>query len=185
MATKLTGSKTACVIGGTCFVASLLIKQLLERGYAVRTTVRDPDNLKKISHLTALQSLGDLKIFKGDLTDEGCFDEPVSGCDFVFQLATPVNFASQDPENDMIKPAIQGTLNVLKSCVKANTVKRVILTSSAAAVSINQLPGTGLKQPLLLKECEPFSTGQEAFFVEVMVWIKLSGLDPIFWDAKT
>ncbi|CAM8887581.1 unnamed protein product [Rhodiola kirilowii] len=137
-------SKTACVIGGNGFVASLLIKQLLEKGYAVKTTVRDPDNLKKITHLTALQTLGDLKIFKGDLTDEGCFDEPIAGCDFVFQLATPVNFASQDPENDMIKPAIQGTLNVLKACVKAKTVKRVILTSSAATVSINQLPGTGL-----------------------------------------
>lgn len=44
----------------------------------------------------------------------------------------------------MIKPAIQGVLNVLKACSKSKTVKRVILTSSAAAVSINNLPGTGL-----------------------------------------
>ena len=44
----------------------------------------------------------------------------------------------------MIKPAIQGVLNVLKACAKAKTVKRVVLTSSAAAVSINSLNGTGL-----------------------------------------
>ncbi|RXH99329.1 hypothetical protein DVH24_011654 [Malus domestica] len=136
--------KTACVVGGTGFVASLLVKLLLQKGYAVRTTVRDPDNHKKVSHLTALQELGELEILAGDLTDEGSFDAPIAGCDLVFHVATPVNFASEDPENDMIKPAIQGVLNVLKSCVKAKTVKRVVLTSSAATVSINTLEGTGL-----------------------------------------
>ncbi|KAK2991738.1 hypothetical protein RJ640_002758 [Escallonia rubra] len=57
--------------------------------------------------------------------------------DLVFHVATPVNFASEDPENDMIKPAIQGVVNVLKACAKAGTVK-------PAVVSINQLNGTGL-----------------------------------------
>ncbi|XP_004504947.1 anthocyanidin reductase ((2S)-flavan-3-ol-forming) isoform X1 [Cicer arietinum] len=138
------GKKKACVIGGTGFVASLLIKQLLEKGYAVNTTVRDPDNLKKTSHLVALQSLGELNIFKAELTVEEDFDAPIVGCELVFQLATPVNFASQDPENDMIKPAIKGVLNVLKACAKAKEVKRVILTSSAAAVTVNELKETGL-----------------------------------------
>ncbi|CAH2056823.1 unnamed protein product [Thlaspi arvense] len=141
------GKKTACVIGGTGFVAATLVKLLLERGYAVNTTVRDPDNRKKISHLLSLQSLGNLKIFRANLTDEQSFDAPIAGCDFVFHVATPVNFASQDPENDMIKPAIQGVVNVLKACAKAGTVKRVIVTSSAAAVTINQLEGTGLGYP--------------------------------------
>ncbi|TKY59382.1 Anthocyanidin reductase [Spatholobus suberectus] len=136
--------KKACVIGGSGFMASCLIKQLLEKGYAVNTTVRDPDNTKKISHLLALQSLGELKIFGADLTGAKDFDAPIAGCELVFQLATPVNFASEDPENDMIKPAISGVLNVLKACARAKGVKRVILTSSAAAVTINQLQGTGL-----------------------------------------
>ena len=47
-------------------------------------------------------------------------------------------------QNDMIKPATQGVVNVLKACAKARTTKRVILTSSAAAVSVNKLTGTGL-----------------------------------------
>ncbi|KAL3742056.1 hypothetical protein ACJRO7_017522 [Eucalyptus globulus] len=144
MATEIVGNKKACVIGGTGFVASLLVKLLLEKGYAVNTTVRDPDNQKKVCHLHELQNLGDLKIFRADLTEESSFDAPIAGCDLVFHLATPVNFASKDPENDMIKPAIQGVLNVLKACGKAKTVKRVVMTSSAAAVSINNLQETGL-----------------------------------------
>nr|QWT94745.1 anthocyanidin reductase [Zanthoxylum bungeanum] len=144
MASQFTQKKTACVVGGTGFVASLLIKLLLQKGYAVNTTVRDPENQKMISHLTALQELGELKIFGANLTDEGSFDAPVSGSEIVFHVATPVNFASENPEDDMIKPAIKGVVNVLKACTKAKTVKRVILTSSAAAVSINAHNETGL-----------------------------------------
>nr|UPA71865.1 ANR [Paeonia delavayi] len=143
MATQATGKRTACVIGGTGFVASRLVKLLLEKGYAVNTTVRNPGNQKTISHLLVLQSC-DLKIFQADLTHKGSFEAAVTGCELVFHVATPVNFASEDPENDMIKPAIQGTLNVLKACVKAKTVKRVVLTPSAAAVTINGLNGTNL-----------------------------------------
>ncbi|XP_049396452.1 anthocyanidin reductase ((2S)-flavan-3-ol-forming) [Solanum stenotomum] len=138
------GLKSACVIGGTGFMASLLVKLLLEKGYTVNTTVRDPGNHKKISHLLALHELGKLRIFQADLTDETSFDIPINGCDIVFHVATPINFASQDAENDMINPAIQGVVNVLKACVKSKTVKSVVLTSSAAAVTISQLSGTGI-----------------------------------------
>ncbi|XP_058072931.1 anthocyanidin reductase ((2S)-flavan-3-ol-forming)-like [Magnolia sinica] len=135
--------KKACVTGGTGYVGSILVKRLLERGYAVNATVRDPENSKKVSHLLDLQVLGDLKLFKADLKEEGSFDDAVNGCDIVFHVATPLHFESTDPENDMIKPAIKGTLNVLKSCAKAKTVKRVVCTSSASAVSLNQLTGMG------------------------------------------
>ncbi|KAF8391457.1 hypothetical protein HHK36_023762 [Tetracentron sinense] len=150
MESKTIGKKVACVTGGTGYMASQLVKCLLQKGYSVNTTARDPDNQKKIPHLVELQNSGDLKIFKADLTDEGSFDAAIAGCDLVFHVATPVHFESKDPENDMIKPAVQGTLSVLKSCVKAGTVKRVVLTSSAAAVSINKLNGTGL---VMNEEC--------------------------------
>ncbi|KAL5972839.1 hypothetical protein ACLOJK_039645 [Asimina triloba] len=142
MSMEATVKKTACVTGAAGYMASWLVKLLLEKGYAVNATVRDPGNKSKVSHLLALQKSGDLKLCRADLTEEGSFDDAVNGCDFVFHVATPVHFESKDPENDMIKPAIRGTLNVLKSCHKAK-VKRVILTSSAAAVSINKLNGTG------------------------------------------
>ncbi|CAN1222173.1 Anthocyanidin reductase ((2S)-flavan-3-ol-forming) [Linum grandiflorum] len=149
----LPAKKTACVIGGTGFVASRLVKLLLENGYSVRTTVRNPvlkiyqlyaDNQRRISHLIPLKELGELEIFAADLTDEESFIAPVAGSNLVFLVATPVNFSSQDPENDMIKPAIQGVENVLKACAKAKTVKRVVLTSSAAALTINNVKETGL-----------------------------------------
>ncbi|KAJ8466689.1 hypothetical protein OPV22_029241 [Ensete ventricosum] len=136
--------KTACVTGGNGFIASTVIKQLLEKGYAVNVTVRDPENVSKVGHLKQLRSLGRLTIFRADLSEEGSFDAAMSGCHYVFLVAAPVNMAAEDAENELIKPAIQGTLNLLRSCVKAKTVKRVVLTSSAASVSINKLKGTGL-----------------------------------------
>ncbi|XP_058089151.1 anthocyanidin reductase-like [Magnolia sinica] len=143
MATAKMERKRACVTGATGYVGSMLVKSLLEKGYADNATGRDPANSKKVSHLLDLQVLGDLKLFKADLMEEGSFDDAINGCDFVFHVATPMILDSKDPENDMIKPAINGTLDVLKSCVKTKTVKRVVYTSSVAAVARKKLTRIG------------------------------------------
>jgi len=75
-----------------------------------------------------------LTLWKADLVDEGSFDAAIDGCVGVFHVATPMHLQSHDPENEVIKPAVNGTLNVLGSCGKTKSVKRVVFTSSSGAL---------------------------------------------------
>ncbi|CAO2043860.1 unnamed protein product [Urochloa humidicola] len=137
------GVKTACVTGGNGYIASALVKMLLQKGYAVKATVRNPDDTQKNAHLMELQTLGPLEILRADLDDEGSFDGAVAGCDYAFLVAAPVNLTSDNPEKDQIEPSVRGTLNVMRSCARAGTVKRVVLTSAASSICIRPLEGDG------------------------------------------
>ncbi|KAF5773224.1 putative cinnamyl-alcohol dehydrogenase [Helianthus annuus] len=135
--------KTVCVTGASGFVASNLVKLLLEQGYSVKASVRSPsrsasscrsvldsicvDNPAKTEHLLKLDGAKErLHLFKADLLEEGSFDAAVNGCDGVFHTASPFLTAVSDPQTELIEPALKGTLNVLGSCSKASSVKRVV-----------------------------------------------------------
>ncbi|XP_010511583.1 PREDICTED: cinnamoyl-CoA reductase 1 [Camelina sativa] len=126
--------KVVCVTGAAGYIASWIVKLLLLRRYTVRATVRNPLDTKKTKHLLQLDGASErLKLFKADLMEEGSFDEAIEGCDGVFHTASPVLFNVTDPQTELIDPAVNGTLNVLKTCAKSSSVKRVILTSSTAS----------------------------------------------------
>ncbi|XP_027329538.1 dihydroflavonol 4-reductase-like [Abrus precatorius] len=132
-------SEIVCVTGAAGFIGSWLVMRLIEHGYTVRATVRDPDNMKKVKHLLELPGAKTrLSLWKADLNEEGSFDEAIKGCTGVFHVATPVDFESKDPENEMIKPTINGVINIMKACLKAKSVRRLIFTSSAGTINVTE-----------------------------------------------
>ncbi|PRQ54797.1 putative cinnamyl-alcohol dehydrogenase [Rosa chinensis] len=134
-------SKVVCVTGASGFIASWLVKLLLQRGYTVKATVRDPNDQKKTEHLLSLDGAKErLHLFKADLLAEASFDPVVDGCEGVFHTASPALLSSTNPQAELIEPALKGTLNVLGSCVKVQSIKRVVITSSMAAVGFNGKP---------------------------------------------
>ncbi|GLT66319.1 hypothetical protein SLA2020_386890 [Shorea laevis] len=136
--------KVVSVTGALGFIASWLVKLLLQRGYVVKATVRDPNDAKKTEHLLALDGAKErLHLFKADLLDEGSFDSVVDGREGVFHTASPVVISSADHHKALlIDSVVNGTLNVLKSCAKVSSIKRVVVTSSVAAVAYNGKPLT-------------------------------------------
>ena len=125
-------------------------------------TVRNPEDKKKNAHLFELKNASThLKLFKGELDTEGAFDEPVKGnlpihlfsrvkisCESkifkgaygVIHVASPYFYVANDPEKEIIQPAIAGVKNITKSIDKNETVKVTILTSSGLAMFMSPKP---------------------------------------------
>jgi nucleoside-diphosphate-sugar epimerase len=130
-------TQTVLVTGATGYLASWAIKQLLEQGQTVHATVRDVNARSKHQHLLdiAENASGTLTLFSADLLTEGSFAEAMVGCDTVIHMASPFVISGiKDPQQQLIKPAEEGTRNVLAQVDKTETVKRVVLTSSVASI---------------------------------------------------
>ncbi|MFJ8105958.1 NAD-dependent epimerase/dehydratase family protein [Streptomyces sp. NPDC096132] len=130
--------RTVLVTGGSGFVAAHLVRQLLERGHQVRTTVRSTANTAKVAPLRALQDEhpGRLDLFEADLLKEGSFDEAMKGCAVVFHVASPFLMPERikDGQRDVVDPALRGTRNVVASVDRTESVERLVFTSTVGAI---------------------------------------------------
>jgi nucleoside-diphosphate-sugar epimerase len=129
-------SKPVLVTGATGYVAGRLVEKLLNEGITVHAAVRSPDNKEKTKYLDAIaaNASGEIKYFKADLLEEGSYDEAAKGCELIFHTASPFTLTIKDPQKDLVDPALKGTRNVLNAATKSGSVKRVIVTSSCAAI---------------------------------------------------
>ncbi|TPX68416.1 hypothetical protein SpCBS45565_g03123 [Spizellomyces sp. 'palustris'] len=128
------GSKIL-VTGITGFIAAHVAEQLLAAGFRVRGTVR---SLAKAEHLKQrFASYGDKIEFTvvEDLEKHGGFDEAVKGVAGIAHVASPFHFNVEDPWKDLINPAVQGTLSILEAAAVTEGIRRVVITSSFAAIA--------------------------------------------------
>ena len=121
------------VTGGSGFIAGHCIRVLLEQGYEVRTTVRSL--AKEPAVREALGAVGEerLTVVAADLTRDEGWAGAVAGCAFVLHVASPVHLGAVADEDEVIRPAREGTLRVLRAARDAG-VRRVVLTSAFHAV---------------------------------------------------
>jgi len=123
------------VTGATGFIGSQVVQVLLDRGHSVRGTVRDPDNADKVAPLIQLPGAeGRLELVAADLMVPEGFAGAFRGCEVVMHVASPYVLDVDDPQRDLVDPALTGTLNVLKAARDAGA-RRVVLTSSLAAIT--------------------------------------------------
>ena len=130
------------VTGGSGFVGVHTILQLLAAGHEVRTTVRHPERNKDVLAMLregGAPSADRLSFFTADLTQDAGWGEATAGCDYVLHVASPLSSSVPRDENELIIPARDGTLRVLRASREAG-VKRVVITSSTAAVAYGHKP---------------------------------------------
>ena len=127
--------ETVLVTGGTGFIGLHCLQQLLDKGYKVKTTIRSESRKQEVMEAMKKHSSNfeNLEFFIADLLSDDGWSEAVNGSKYVLHVASPFFLGEPENEDVFIKPAVEGTLRVLKACADAD-VKKVVLTSSFAAV---------------------------------------------------
>lgn len=130
------------ISGATGYIASHVVEQALAAGYRITGTVRNPQDAAKVGHLTAMAMAGAeaglgadrLRLVAADLMAPDPFTAHAD-VDAVLHLASPYVLNVRDPQRDLVDPAVQGTLSMLRAAAAHPRVRRVVMTSSMAAVT--------------------------------------------------
>ncbi len=132
---------TVLVTGGTGFVGSHAVLRLLVDGYSVRATVRTPGREHALRELLSNRGadVSALEVVPVDLTEDSGWSDAAAGCRYVLHVASPFPAEEPEHEDDLIVPAREGTLRVLRAAHDAG-VSRVVLTSSFAAIGYSLKP---------------------------------------------
>ena len=135
-----TSGKTVLVTGGSGYLAGWVIVGLLQRGYRVRTTLRDLSREKQVrAALTREVDSADLlSFYAADLLSDEGWDAATAGADYVLHVASPMGQGEMKP--DLVRPAREGTVRVLNAAARAG-VQRVVYTSSTVAAQSATVPG--------------------------------------------
>ena len=123
------------VTGVSGFIGSHVARELLDHGYRVRGTVRSPDRVRSEGHLTSLPGSDRLDLVAADLNRPGSFDAVMDSVEHVIHAASPYVVSVDDPQRDLVDPALNGTRSVLEAATKSGSVRRIVVTSSFAAVT--------------------------------------------------
>lgn len=135
--------KKVLVTGGTGFLGLRLVMQLLNDGYDVKTTTRKQSGQERILQVLKehnAENLQNLSFAEADLSSDDNWLEAMKDRDYVFSVASPIFFGKIENESDAIKPALDGTLRILRAANSAK-VKRVVMTSNFGAVGFSKKSG--------------------------------------------
>lgn len=135
MSEVTTDSKLVLVTGGTGFIAGHIIKQLLTKGYRVRTTVRSVADMDSYYYLHRLPNAVNLDVQQADLVVKESWPPIFEGVDYVMHVASPYILKPDDPQNTLMEPAVTGTSNILDMCQTTPSVQKLIFTSCACALT--------------------------------------------------
>ncbi|EXB62211.1 hypothetical protein L484_017599 [Morus notabilis] len=143
---KSNGCKV-CVTGGAGYLGSWLVKKLLDRGYTVHATLRNLDDVSKVSLLKSFPGAdARLALFKADMYNPGEFESAIHGCEFVFHVATPLHHTEGSQFENTTEATIAAAKSIAMSCVRSGTVKRLIYTGTVVAASPLKDDGSVFKE---------------------------------------